>query len=82
MKQAIPGADDIKVLCAEEEATYLSWIAGIRLAKYGNQLKDNFYKAKKTQFKLEDLNAGSGAPKAEVGVPSLFSFCYARLFFV
>jgi len=55
------------VLCSEEESTALSWTAGIRLAKYGLQLRDNFHKAKMTQFKLEDLSAPDGAkPKAGV----------------
>lgn len=55
------------MLCCEEEAAALSWTAGIRLAKYGLQLRDNFHKAKMTQFKLEDLTAPDGAkPKAEV----------------
>ena len=66
-RQFVPNQKDIKVLCCEEEATALSWTAGIRLAKYGLQLRDNFHKAKMTQFKLEDLTAPDGAkPKAEV----------------
>ena len=45
----------------------LSWTAGIRLTKYGLQLRDNFHKAKLTQFKLEDLGAPKGSkPKADV----------------
>ena len=63
----MPGPKDIKVLCTDDEATALSWTAGIRLAKYGLQLRDNFHKAKLTQFKLEDLGAPEGSkPKADV----------------
>ncbi len=55
------------MLCSDEESVALSWTAGIRLAKYGLQLRDNFHKAKMTQFKLEDLAAGDGAsPSAQV----------------
>ena len=40
---------------------------GIRLSKYGLQLRDNFHRAKMTQFKLEDLTAPEGEkPKAGV----------------
>ena len=66
-RQFVPGPKDIKVLCSDDEATALSWTAGIRLAKYGLQLRDNFHKAKLTQFKLEDLGAPEGSkPKADV----------------
>ena len=66
-RQFVPGPKDIKVLCADDESTALSWTAGIRLAKYGLQLRDNFHKAKLTQFKLEDLGAPEGSkPKADV----------------
>lgn len=65
-RQFVPGPKDIKVLCADDESVALSWTAGIRLAKYGLQLRDNFHKAKMTQFKLEDLAAGDTAsPSAE-----------------
>ena len=73
-RQFVPNPKDIKVLCCEEEATALSWTAGIRLAKYGLQLRDNFHKAKMTQFKLEDLTAPDGAkPKAEVRTTLILS---------
>lgn len=63
----MPSVKDIKVLCCDEESTALSWTAGVRLAKYGLQLRDNFHKAKLTQFKLEDLAAPEGSkPSAEV----------------
>ena len=66
-RQFVPGPKDIKVLCADDESTALSWTAGIRLAKYGLQLRDNYHKAKLTQFKLEDLGAPEGSkPKADV----------------
>lgn len=66
-RQFVPGPKDIKVLCSDEESVALSWTAGVRLAKYGLQLRDNFHKAKMTQFKLEDLAAGDGSsPSAEV----------------
>ena len=66
-RQFVPGPKDIKVLCADDEGTALSWTAGIRLAKYGLQLRDNFHKAKLTQFKLEDLGAPEGSkPTADV----------------
>ena len=52
---------EIKVLSCEEESLAISWTAGIRLAKYGLQLRDNFHKAKLTQFKLEDLAAPEGS---------------------
>ncbi len=55
------------MLCCDDEPTAISWTAGVRLAKYGLQLRDNFHKAKLTQFKLEDLAAPEGAkPSAEV----------------
>ena len=39
----------------------------MRLAKYGLQLRDNYHKAKMTQFKLEDLAAPEGTqPSVEV----------------
>ena len=66
-RQYVPGPKDIKVLCADDVSTALSWTAGIRLAKYGLQLRDNYHKAKLTQFKLEDLGAPEGSkPKADV----------------
>ena len=41
----------------------------MRLAKYGLQLRDNYHKAKMTQFKLEDLAAPEGSkPSVEVSV--------------
>lgn len=66
-KAVVPLPKDIKVICCDDEQTALSWTAGIRLAKYGLQLRDNFHKAKMTQFKLEDLAAPEGAqPNADV----------------
>ena len=66
-KIMIPIVKNIKVLCCDEEAIAISWTAGIRLAKYGLQLRDNFHKAKLTQFKLEDLAAPAGTrPNVEV----------------
>jgi len=59
--QEPPHVKEIKVLCCDEEQLAISWTAGIRLAKYGLQLRDNFHKAKLTQFKLEDLAAPEGA---------------------
>lgn len=49
----VPGAKDIKVLCTETAEEYVSWFAGIRLAKHGHALYDNYYKAHLKQFKLE-----------------------------
>ena len=69
-KTFVPGPKDIKVLCADDEPTALSWTAGIRLAKYGLQLRDNFHKAKMTQFKLEDLTVGDGT-RHTAGVSSI-----------
>lgn len=60
-KAVLPSIKDIKVLCCDDEPTALSWTAGIRLAKYGLQLRDNYHKAKMTQFKLEELAAPEGA---------------------
>ena len=66
-REFVPRPKDIKVLCADDEGTALSWIACIRLAKYGLQLRDNYHKAKLTQFKLEDLRAPEGSrPTADV----------------
>ena len=67
-QQFIPSPKDIKVLCADDEAMALSWTAGIRLAKYGLQIRDNYHRAKMTQFKLEDLATADGTQKAEVRV--------------
>ena len=50
----VPGVREIKVLCAESEEDFISWYAGIRLAKNGHTLYDNYYKAHVKQFKLED----------------------------
>ncbi len=56
------------MLCCDDEPTAISWTAGIRLAKYGLQLRDNYHKAKMTQFKLEDLAAPEGSKvTVEVG---------------
>jgi amyloid beta A4 precursor protein-binding family B protein 1-interacting protein len=57
--QVVPGAKDIKVLCAESEEDFLSWFGGCRLAKYGHTLYDNYYKAHIKQFKLEDAGQQS-----------------------
>ena len=66
-KAVVPQPKDIKVICCDDEQTALSWTAGVRLAKYGLQLRDNFHKAKMTQFKLEDLAAPEGSqPNADV----------------
>ena len=85
----IPGPKDIKVLCADDEGTALSWTVGIRLAKYGLQLRDNYHKAKLTQFKPENLGAPEGSkPTADVSgscvvwsrgslIPRLPSACVA-----
>ena len=62
-KAVVPLPKDIKVICCDDEQTALSWTAGIRLAKYGLQLRDNFHKAKMTQFKLEDLAAPEGVQR-------------------
>ena len=65
----VPGPKDIKVLSCDDEQTALSWTAGIRLAKYGLQLRDNFHKARHTQFKLENLTPPEcSKPKAMVSV--------------
>jgi amyloid beta A4 precursor protein-binding family B protein 1-interacting protein len=32
----------IKYLCAEDESELKLWTSGIRIAKYGRQLKDNY----------------------------------------
>ena len=78
----MPGPKDIKVLCADEESTALSWTAGIRLAKYGLQLRDNFHRAKLTQFKLEDLGAPEGSkPKADVRMIRSPSGCGLTVYF-
>ena len=75
-RQFVPGPKDIKVLCADDEPTALSWTAGIRLAKYGLQLRDNYHKAQLTQFKLEDLGAPEGSkPKADVRVNYCVCVC-------
>ncbi len=50
----VPGAKEIKVLCADNEDEFLSWYAGIRLAKHGHSLYNNYYKAHVKQFKLEE----------------------------
>ena len=50
----VPGAKEIKVLCADSPEEFLSWYAGIRLAKHGHSLYDNYYKAHVKQFKLEE----------------------------
>ena len=52
--QMVPGAKDIKVVCAENDEQFRSWYAGIRLATHGKQLYDNYYKAHVKQFKLEE----------------------------
>ena len=57
--QMVPGAKDIKVVCADGEEQFLSWYAGIRLATHGKQLYDNYYKANVKQFKLEDAEGES-----------------------
>ena len=50
----VPGAKEIKVFCADSADEMLSWYAGIRLAKHGHALYDNYYKAHVKQFKLEE----------------------------
>ena len=52
--QMVPGAKDIKVLCADSPEEFHSWYAGIRLAKHGHALYDNYYRAHVKQFKLEE----------------------------
>lgn len=56
----VPGAKDIKVVCADSDDQFLSWYAGIRLATHGKQLYDNYYKAHVKQFKLEDAEGEGG----------------------
>lgn len=74
-KAVVPLPKDIKVICCDDEQTALSWTAGIRLAKYGLQLRDNFHKAKMTQFKLEDLAAPEGVqPNADKRASKLIGF--------
>ena len=60
-----PGAKDIKVLCAESEDDFISWYAGIRLAKHGHSLYDNYYKAHVKQFKLEETDKVTGESTLE-----------------
>lgn len=57
----VPGAKDIKVLCTENEEECVSWFAGIRLAKHGHALYDDYYKAHLKQFKLEGAEDGQTA---------------------
>lgn len=67
----VPGAKDIKVLCAESEDEFISWFAGCRLAKYGHTLYDNYYKAHIKQFKLEDAETQMSGTSAEQRAYSL-----------
>ena len=67
----VPGAKDIKVLCAESEDEFISWFAGCRLAKYGHTLYDNYYKAHIKQFKLEDAETQTSGTSAEQRAYSL-----------
>ena len=61
----VPGAKDIKVLCADSEEEFISWYAGCRLAKFGHVLYDNYYKAHIKQFKLEDPETTGGRTAEE-----------------
>lgn len=45
----------IKYLCAEDQATLEKWVTGIRIAKYGRQLMDN-YRAVLDDLAQEDLD--------------------------
>ena len=61
----VPGAKDIKVFCSDSVDEYISWYAGIRLAKHGHALYDNYYKAHLKQFKLEGTEEGQQAEQVQ-----------------
>lgn len=46
-------------MCSESEEEFLSWYAGIRLAKSGQKLYDNYYNAQLKQIQLEEVESGS-----------------------
>ena len=64
----VPGAKDIKVLCADSAEEFHSWYAGIRLAKHGHALYDNYYRAHVKQFKLEEAEKDDQESGQESGL--------------
>jgi amyloid beta A4 precursor protein-binding family B protein 1-interacting protein len=48
---------DVKVFCAETAQSLTTWMAGIRMAKYGISLYDDYKRAFLTQFRVEETEA-------------------------
>ena len=45
---------ELRCLCGEDQETMLSWTAGIRLAKFGLQLRDNYVAIQRKHNKLKE----------------------------
>ncbi|XP_065839887.1 growth factor receptor-bound protein 14-like [Oscarella lobularis] len=46
---------DIRCLCTEDSDSHMSWVAGIRLAIFGLQLRENYQAAQRKMVKLKEL---------------------------
>ncbi|NXC13256.1 AB1IP protein, partial [Corythaeola cristata] len=58
----------IKYLCCDDQATLHQWVTGIRIAKYGKTLYDNYKCAvKKAGFSSRWANQGTVGPAAPAG---------------
>ncbi|KFU96655.1 Amyloid beta A4 precursor protein-binding family B member 1-interacting protein, partial [Chaetura pelagica] len=58
----------IKYLCCDDQATLHQWVTGIRIAKYGKMLYDNYKRAvKKAALSSRWTNQGTVEPAAPAG---------------
>jgi hypothetical protein len=46
---------ELKCFCAEDEQSRLCWVTGLRLAKYGSQVRENYCNAVKREEKLTSI---------------------------
>ncbi|XP_038611576.1 LOW QUALITY PROTEIN: amyloid beta A4 precursor protein-binding family B member 1-interacting protein [Tachyglossus aculeatus] len=61
----------IKYLCCDDSWTLNQWVTGIRIAKYGKTLYDNYQRAvEKAGLAARWSNLGTGDPAATTDVPS------------
>jgi hypothetical protein len=59
---------ELRCLCGEDQETMLSWTAGIRLAKFGLQLRDNYMAIQRKHNKLkEQQQAEEAASRRPLG---------------
>ncbi|XP_026207899.1 growth factor receptor-bound protein 7 [Anabas testudineus] len=64
-------AQDLKILCAENEQTRTCWTSAFRLFKYGKQLQCNYQLSKSAPRSLDGFNLSDSKSKSEASLVAM-----------